>query len=79
MLNVNYMVKLEDSYLIIDDRTLIERLIELGAGIEEGGKAKIPLLEAAYFAEKKIIDFDMTYTIFAPVIKKQTAICKLNL
>ena len=59
MLNVSYMVKLEDSCLIIDDRSLIERLIELGAGIEEGGKAKIPLLEAAYFAEKKIIDFDM--------------------
>lgn len=52
------MIKLEKNYLEIDDTELIQKLINLGAGIEEGGKAKLPLLEATYFTEKGIIKFD---------------------
>ena len=52
------MIKLEKNYLEVSGSELIEKLIRLGAGIEEGGKAKIPLLEAAYYAEKGIIKFD---------------------
>ncbi len=52
------MLKLEKDYLELTDSELIEKLIGLGAGIEEGGNAKLPLLEAAYFADKGIIKFD---------------------
>lgn len=51
-------MKLTKEYVELSSTVLIEKLIELGAGIEEGGKAKLPLLEAAYFAEKGIIKFD---------------------
>jgi len=52
------MIKLKDNYLAIDDNALIERLINLGVGVEESKETKLPLLEAAYFAEKNIISFD---------------------
>ncbi|MBS3068405.1 hypothetical protein J4450_06875 [Candidatus Micrarchaeota archaeon] len=52
------MIKLYEDYLEVSDSELITKLIGLGAGIEEGGKAKLPLLEAAYFADKGVIKFD---------------------
>lgn len=51
-------MKLTIDYLEISDSELIAKLIGLGAGIEEDGKAKLPLLEAAYFVDKGVIKFD---------------------
>ncbi len=52
------MLKLEKDYLEVSDPAIIEKLISIGAGVQEGEKAKLPLLEAAYFAEKGVIKFD---------------------
>ena len=52
------MLKLEKNCLEVSGAELIEKLVGLGAGIQEGEKANLPLLEAAYFAEKGIIKFD---------------------
>ncbi len=51
-------MKQNEKYLEISDRNAIEHIISLGAGIEEGGHAKLPLLEAAYFAEKNVLAMD---------------------
>lgn len=51
-------LSIENSYVEVTDRALIEKLIELGAGVEESETLKIPLLEAAYFADKKIISLE---------------------
>ncbi len=49
------MGKLEGEFFIEDEPGLVEKLELLGAGISEGGKQKLPLLEAAYFEEKGAI------------------------
>jgi tRNA splicing endonuclease len=43
-------------FFIVTDAELGEKLELLGAGVEEDGKRKLPLIEAAYFQEKGVID-----------------------
>ena len=49
--------ELTDDSVIIKDRGLILLLRNIGAAVEEGDSAKIPLIEAAYFAEKRKLPF----------------------
>lgn len=49
--------ELTDEYVIIKEKPLILLLRNLGAAVEEGKKAKIPLIEAAYFADKRKLPF----------------------
>jgi tRNA splicing endonuclease len=49
--------ELTDSAVIIRDKPLILLLRNIGAAVEEGAEAKIPLIEAAYFAEKRKLPF----------------------
>jgi tRNA splicing endonuclease len=50
-------MELTDEFVIIKDKPLILLLRNLGAAIEEGKSAKIPLIEAAFFAEKRKLPF----------------------
>ncbi len=47
---------LEGGFFVVDDTELVEKLELLGAGVKEGEKVKLPLIEAAYFQEKGAID-----------------------
>ena len=47
-----------DDFLIIRDKPLILKLRSLGAGVEEGDETKISYLEAAYFADRKVLPMD---------------------
>jgi len=47
---------LAGEFFIVDDAELVEKLELLGAGVREGERIKLPLVEAAYFQEKGAID-----------------------
>jgi len=49
--------ELADDAVIIRDKPLILLLRNIGAAVEEGAEARIPLIEAAYFADKKKLPF----------------------
>ncbi len=49
--------ELTDDFVIIKEKGLILLLRNLGAAVEDGNEAKIPLIEAAYFAEKRKLPF----------------------
>lgn len=49
--------KLTDDFVIIKDKPLILLLRNIGAAVEEGKSAKIPLIEAAYLADKRKLPF----------------------
>lgn len=49
--------ELTDEFVIIKDKSLMLLLRNLGAAIEDGKTAKIPLIEAAFFAEKRKLPF----------------------
>ena len=49
--------ELTDQFVIIKDKPLILLLRNIGAAVEEGKEAKIPLIEAVYFAEKRKLPF----------------------
>ena len=49
--------ELTDRFVVIRDKPLILLLRNIGAAVEEGKEAKIPLIEAAYFAEKGKLPF----------------------
>ncbi|MBD3398289.1 hypothetical protein GF412_03740 [Candidatus Micrarchaeota archaeon] len=46
----------ESGFFIVDDAELAEKLELLGAGVEEEGGRKLPLIEAAYFQEKGVLE-----------------------
>ncbi len=47
-----------DGYLTLTDKQLILKLRSLGAGVEEADTVKIAVLEAAYFADRKVLPLD---------------------
>jgi tRNA splicing endonuclease len=49
--------ELTDEHVIIRDKPLILLLRNIGAAVEQGTHAKIPLIEAAYFAQKRKLPF----------------------
>lgn len=49
------MGELRGDYFIEENPELADKLALLGAGVEEGGGVKLPLVEAAYFEEKGVI------------------------
>jgi len=53
----NGAAELADDAVIIRDKPLILLLRNIGAAVEEGDEARIPLIEAAYFADKKKLPF----------------------
>jgi len=46
------MGKIERGYFLEDDPGKVEKLGLIGAGVEDGGVQKLPLIEAAYFEGK---------------------------
>lgn len=52
-----FPAELTDGFVVIHDKPLMLLLRNLGAAIEEGKSAKIPLIEAVFFAEKKKLPF----------------------
>jgi len=51
-------MEIKDGYLRINDRDLILKLRSLGAGVEEADQTSITLLEAAYFADRRVLPYD---------------------
>lgn len=51
-------IEFSDNYLIIRQKQLILKLRSLGAGVEEGEETRITYLEAAYFAERKVLPLE---------------------
>jgi tRNA splicing endonuclease len=51
-------IEYSDDYLILRQKPLILKLRSLGAGVEEADETRITYLEAAYFAERKVLPFD---------------------
>lgn len=49
------MGKISGPYFLEDDPEAMEKLRLVGAGVEEEGVRKLPLIEAAYFQGKKVI------------------------
>ncbi len=49
--------ELTDRFVVIKDKPLMLLLRNIGAAVEEGKEAKVPLIEAAYFAEKGKLPF----------------------
>ena len=47
-----------DDYIILKDKPLILKMRSLGAGVEEADETKVSLLEAAYFADRKVLPMD---------------------
>ena len=47
-----------DDYIILKDKPLILKMRSLGAGVEESDETKVSLLEAAYFADRKVLPMD---------------------
>lgn len=56
-INKGQSPELTDDFVIINDKGLILLLRNIGAAVEEGAQAKIPLIEAAYFADKRKLPF----------------------
>jgi len=50
------MGRLSGAYFLEDDPEQMEKLRLVGAGVEEGGVQKLPLIEAAYFQGKEVIE-----------------------
>lgn len=51
-------IEFKDDFLVIKNKPLILKLRSLGAGVEEGEETKITYLEAAYFADRKVLPID---------------------
>ncbi|MFN7991123.1 MAG: hypothetical protein U0R44_03105 [Candidatus Micrarchaeia archaeon] len=51
-------IEYAEGYVVIRSRPLILKLRSLGAGVEEADDTKITLIEAAYFAERKVLPAD---------------------
>lgn len=49
------MGKISGSYFLEDNPEAMEKLRLIGAGVEDEGVCRLPLLEAAYFEGKKVI------------------------
>jgi tRNA splicing endonuclease len=49
--------ELKADHVLIKEKSLILLLRNLGAAVEEGKSAKVPLIEAAYFASKRKLPF----------------------
>ncbi|MCI0503730.1 hypothetical protein L0Y65_03395 [Candidatus Micrarchaeota archaeon] len=58
-----------EDYLIIRQKPLILKLRSLGAGVEEGDETRITYLEAAYFAERKVLDLDKEDLLSRALVK----------
>lgn len=57
---MNLMTSLEmaEDFIIVREKGLILKLRSLGAGVEDAEETKISYLEAAYFAERKVIPLE---------------------
>jgi len=51
-------MQITDDYIILKEKPLILKLRSLGAGVEEADETKISLLEAAYFADRKVLPLE---------------------
>ncbi len=51
-------IEFAKDYLIIRQKPLILKLRSLGAGVEEADETRITYLEAAYFAERKVLPLE---------------------
>ncbi|MFH1785698.1 MAG: tRNA-intron endonuclease family protein [Candidatus Micrarchaeota archaeon] len=51
-------IEFTNDFLILRNKSLILKLRSLGAGIEEREETKITYLEAAYFADRKVLPID---------------------
>jgi len=51
-------IEFTDDFLIIREKPLILKLRSLGAGVEDAEETKITYLEAAYFAERKVLPLE---------------------
>jgi tRNA splicing endonuclease len=51
-------IEFAKDYLVIRQKPLILKLRSLGAGVEEADETRITYLEAAYFAERKVLPLD---------------------
>jgi tRNA splicing endonuclease len=51
-------VEMNDDFLILKSKPLILKMRSLGAGVEEAEETKITYLEAAYFADRKVLPLD---------------------
>ncbi len=49
------MKKTDENFILISDKDTIAKLKNVGAWVVEGEELKLPLLEAAYFAEKGVL------------------------
>lgn len=49
------MITLKSDNVLVKDKNLIEKLRNLGAAIDDENQVKVPLLEAAYLAEKGML------------------------
>lgn len=47
--------KIKGNYLVVTDRNIILKLRSLGAGVEDAEQTKITLLEAAFFADIRVL------------------------
>jgi tRNA splicing endonuclease len=54
----NQEIEYSDDFLIIRQKPLILKLRSLGAGVEDEEETKITYLEAAYFADRKVLPLD---------------------
>ena len=68
------MIELTDDYLVIKDKPTILKLRSLGAGVEEADETKLSLLEAAYFADRGVIEFDKDKIL--EKLAKKDKLCK---
>lgn len=51
-------IEIAENFLVIRDKSLILKLRSLGAGVEEGEETRITFLEAAYFADRKVLPLE---------------------
>lgn len=45
-----------ENFIVISDKEIIQKLKQVGAWVENEEELKLPLLEALYFTEKKVLD-----------------------
>ncbi|MCI0561811.1 MAG: hypothetical protein MN733_25270, partial [Nitrososphaera sp.] len=51
-------IEMTDDFLILRSKPLILKMRSLGAGVEEADETKISYLEAAYFADRKVLPME---------------------
>jgi tRNA splicing endonuclease len=51
-------IEMNDDFIILRSKPLILKMRSLGAGVEEADETKISYLEAAYFADRKVLPLE---------------------